>query len=83
VIGFLAGLAVALAAMILIQGRARHQAVAAPAASSALPRPARRAEPVTRREPPPQSASPSTDEQVAEDAAAAGMTSRSRKPPGQ
>jgi hypothetical protein len=86
VIGFLAGVAATLAVLILFGERPGRREAAEPPASAApfTPRQARKAE--TAKRPletlPPASAAP-PDEQVQEDAAAAGLTSRSRTPPSQ
>lgn len=84
VIGFLAGVAATLAVLIFTGRAARHEAAVEPAPAEAGARPARKAQlkPRAPDQAPPASA-PTTDEQVAEDAAAAGMTSRSKRPPGQ
>jgi hypothetical protein len=78
-IGFFMGVVVTLVGVI---ATGRHDANAAPD-SIAVARPvhARRAEVLAAPAPIPQSSAPATvDEQVAEDAAAAGMTSRVRTP---
>ena len=86
VIGFLAGAAAILAIMIVFGGRPAPREVAQdPAPPPAVaPHAVRHAEAARPPEPAlPASALPAPDEQVQEDAAAAGMTSRSRSPPGQ
>ena len=86
VIGFLAGVAATLAVLIWSGARSPRREAAAPAPAAAPSRPARKAElkPISKREDSlPASAGPAPDEQVVEDAAAAGMTSRSKNRPGQ
>lgn len=88
VIGFLAGVAATLATLIYAGGRPVRQAEAAPAPSAVVtyrpPKPFKH-----MIETPPASAAPPAlaaptgppDEQVQEDAAATGMTSRAQPPP--
>jgi hypothetical protein len=86
VIGFLAGVAATLAVLILFSGHSNHrESVEAPASDThAALRPARKAESQKALQPSlPASVAPAPDEQVQEDAAAAGMTSRSRAPSSQ
>ena len=85
VIGFLAGVAATLAVLIWFGARSPRREAAAPAPAAAMPRATRKAElkPLPRKEDAiPASALPAPDEQVVEDAAAAGMTSRSKNRPG-
>lgn len=87
VIGLLTGVAATLALLILFSAHSmrREAAVAPIAPADAVAHQPRKAalKPQTLVETPPASASPAPDEQVAEDAAAAGMTSRSHTPQGQ
>ena len=86
VIGFLAGVAATLAVLILFSGHSNRREVTDQPASEAqpAPRPAHKAESHRSDQPGlPASTAPAPDEQVQEDAAAAGMTSRSRAPPSQ
>lgn len=85
-IGFLTGVAATLATLIFVNGRPVRQAEAAPAPAAVITyTPPRVSLPRRSMETPPESASPSAitapaepDEQVQEDAAAAGMTSRTQ-----
>jgi hypothetical protein len=86
VIGFLAGVAATLAVLILFSGHSnRRETVEQPASEAQpAPRPAHKAESHKSDQLAlPASAAPAPDEQVQEDAAAAGMTSRSRAPSSQ
>jgi len=85
-VGFLSGVLVALAGMLALDGGGRMQAEQAQAAEPEPPpvRHVRRLRPAP--EPPPEPAAavaaapaPAVDEQVVEDAAAAGMTSRTER----
>jgi hypothetical protein len=85
IIGVLTGVAATLAALIFLGWRwPGRQAYSEPPPAPAASRPMRHAElkPRPVQEAPPPSAQPTPDQQVVEDAAAAGMTSRSRgRPP--
>ena len=84
VIGFLAGVAATLAVLIFTGRSMRREEAIEPApvqaAAHAAPRAQLKPRPPNEALP---SSAPTTDEQVAEDAAAAGMTSRSKSRPGQ
>jgi hypothetical protein len=82
VIGLLAGVALTLAVILVLFGSraGRREAVDVPVSAAYPARPAHRAQLAPRPAPTP-SASQPVDEQTAEDAAAAGMTSRSHANP--
>ena len=84
IIGFLTGIAATLAVVVFVWRARDREAAAVPPAPPAAVQPAHRAELKARRSPMiPASSLPTPDEQVQEDAAAAGMTSRSHSRPPQ
>jgi len=82
VVGFLSGIALTLAILIVTGGRVRREPIRidAPVAVAAAPRKAEIAAPQAPAPLPPLQTPSEIDQQVAEDAAATGMTSRSRAP---